>query len=734
MNTVKLEQKKVAADILLRRKNKIVMSAGKHSNTTQAQALAINIASLGYVFSPELMKVLETVSVEKLTALHDRLISQLQKMVGAHVKHKPLFKNFPDDVPAIIDFDKVVEHLNDTINFSRNFKFLGCGHLIYTDQADLTELVNCPICDNPLEEHELFGDKKPKDSEETGMKFRTLHLGKESDLFILFKNLLGSKTSISAQDKEDIAIIFETHKGDIVKHFPDEIAHKETLSFVANLVLTHLDSFEFLAGKIKTSTDVLRIAVAMSNGDVSLATRTKFKKFSKKERRFLLTLLEGSKNILEDMLRYKNEWIRIGEIIHPGSYATRFPASVKAFSMLRDGAKVETFNSKTENLIEKEDVLELSKHLVVRPSEFGRKLDYMLSNVGENNQANIVSLFGKVVSNIPTPVLLQIMSNFFIRNKEDKKIRIILPKGNLAKVKILDDERKPFSDKIVLSVVEQIENTLKERFAKMEPLGKVYVDNNLSTYLIPSSQRSASKALKTIVRGSQITMSDEKYVRMFLYWKEPTGNRTDIDLSAVFYDSDWDMKQQISFTNLQGYDCHHSGDITSAPNGASEFIDINKQAVMERGVRYVVMNVYSFSSQPFVQLPECFAGIMGRNKPKSGEAFDARTVKHKFDLTAESQIAIPLILDLYTNKMIWTDINSASRGRHNMVENNSKTMKRVGQALARMVEFKANLGHLLNLHASARGEVVQTPEEADIVFNEENIPFETERIMSEFLA
>jgi len=732
MNTTVEKQKKITADILLKRKNKIIVSAGNHSNSTQAQALAINIASLGYVFHPELMKVLETLSTQKLSALNERLVPQLSKMVGAHVKHKPLFRNFPEDVPNVIDVDKVIEHLSDTINFSRNFKFLTCGHLVYTDQADLTNMVDCPVCGSELEEHDLFSQKQ-KESGEEGMKFRVLTLGKEGDLFKLFKNLVSSKTSISETDKEDIATILTTHKDVIAEHFPDEIPHKEVLSYVCALVLAQLPSFDFLAGKIKTTTDVLRIAVAMSNGDVSLATPTKFSKFSKKERRFLLTLLEACPNKAEDMVRYKYEWIRIGEIIHPGSYALRFPESLIAFSMLRDGKKIETFNATTEDLISRKMIGKLSKHLAARPSEFGRRLDYMLSNAEESLKSSMVSFFSqKIARNIPTPTLLQIMSNFYIRSKDDKNIRIILPKGNLSKVKILEDNRKTIPTDLALSVIDAIETTLKERFATMDPLGKVYLDKNLSSYLIPANQRSASKALKTIVRGSQVSMSDETYVRMFLYWKEPAGYRTDIDLSAIMFDDEWNMKGQVSFTRLQDLDCHHSGDITSAPNGASEFIDINKSAVMAHGVRYVAMNIYSFTAQPFVELPECFAGIMGRKKPKSGEVYDAKTVKHKFDLTAESQTAIPLILDLYTNKMIWTDINIKTRGYH--VESNTKTMKNVGQALARMVDFKTSLYHLLQLHVAARGELVETPEEAEVVFDEENVPFETERIMSEFLS
>jgi stress response protein SCP2 len=226
-------------------------------------------------------------------------------------------------------------------------------------------------------------------------------------------------------------------------------------------------------------------------------------------------------------------------------------------------------------------------------------------------------------------------------------------------------------------------------------------------------------------------MTDDDVVRMFLYWKEPKGYRTDIDLSAAMYDENWEYKNHISFTNLSAAGCKHSGDIQSAPNGASEFIDIQKNVVINNGIRYVVFNIYSFTKQPFVELPECFAGIMGRQNPKSGEIYEPKTVKQKFDLTSNSSVAIPLIIDLYTNQVIWADL-STNGGR--TIESNSRNTSIICSAISKMSDFKPNLYDLISLHAESRGEVVSSPEKADVVYDRDNIPFEIDMIMSEFLV
>ena len=227
-------------------------------------------------------------------------------------------------------------------------------------------------------------------------------------------------------------------------------------------------------------------------------------------------------------------------------------------------------------------------------------------------------------------------------------------------------------------------------------------------------------------------MTTDNIVRMFIYWKEAAHDRVDIDLSMAMYDENWNLAGHVSFTRLSSEGSVHSGDITSAPNGAAEFIDVNKKVVLKSGARYVVMNIFSWTGQPFVEMPECFAGIMGRNNT-TGEAFEPKTVKQKFDVSSNSTVAIPLILDLKENQMIWTDITSKG-GRHSSIEHNGGQIKLVANALSEFVNFKTNLHDLLALHISARGEVAETPEEADEVFTSENIPFNIERIMSEFLV
>ncbi len=147
------------------------------------------------------------------------------------------------------------------------------------------------------------------------------------------------------------------------------------------------------------------------------------------------------------------------------------------------------------------------------------------------------------------------------------------------------------------------------------------------------------------------------------------------------------------------------------------------------------MNVYSYTMTPLVQLPECFAGVMGRREPKSNQIFEPTTVEHKFDLTADTNFALPLILDLKTNELIWTDIATQNNRRFwNCIEGNSDSVGKIGNVMSQLTKTKYNLYDLLRLHAENRGTLVESPSDADVVFDTTNIPFENDKIVTEYLA
>jgi len=197
----------------------------------------------------------------------------------------------------------------------------------------------------------------------------------------------------------------------------------------------------------------------------------------------------------------------------------------------------------------------------------------------------------------------------------------------------------------------------------------------------------------------------------------------------------WNYIEHISYTNLRSskYRAYHSGDITSAPGGACEFIDIDIPSVIKYGGRYIIMNVLSYTHQKFSDMPECYSGWMMRDRPCSGEIFEPKTVQDKLDLSSESTINVPVILDLVDRKLLWVDLAFNSGGYLNNIESNSSNLQKICKGIIQM--HKPNLYDLFRLHTESRGTKVDSPAAADITFSLDSKinPFTPEVINSQFL-
>ncbi|WP_211373309.1 TerD family protein [Paenibacillus faecis] len=698
--------------IFLRRANKVIVEPGQEANmanTLPKACLATalkNLEALGFTFSHALMRAVLALSKGQFEMFYRELVSDLRVMVGAHVEYKPMYPAFPMQVMQEDDVELYLNAIYHYLTYE-------CPEYPPVDRPTLLDQVNLKVID----------------------------LGSKEEFHLMIRRLIEAKVSISEMDKQDIDSAIEHAEPDeLAAMLPSEIPFKENAAFVAASLMRHDKANLGLIGRyFKTATDVLRLAVAWSDGDVSLAEATRFRKFKRRERRLLLGLLEQCGQITEDMLRYKERWIRLGEILHPSEYKHRFRRCEEAFAILRNNKPFTTFNGSVELAFQYRNMWTLIDLLTQRPGEFARRLDHLVRTAEDPEY--VLLAFGEVVDQVSTPVLLQV-KNHFARRNEPQDLRVFFPKGRVANAFAIPDTLPEIDEAVCREAVRLCEEALVRRFSLLPPLGKVYVDPELKNYHVPFSQRSASKALRTLVRGSRLPMGEGDTIRFFNWWKEgnvdgkPTG-RVDIDLSAVMYDRNWQYVEHISYTNLRSskYRAVHSGDIVSAPQGACEFIDLHIPSIVDYGGRYIVATLHSFTEQPYCDLPECFAGWMMRKKPGSGEIFEPSTVENKIDVTADTQIAIPVIMDLVTRKVIWTDL-SLTRHPHyyNNVEGNQKGMVLMGKAMTSM--RKPDLQDLFSLHAQARGERVDSPDQAGMVFSVKKgvTPYDIEQIMAEYLA
>ncbi|MEY8348077.1 TerD family protein [Bacillus cereus] len=684
------------------KQSKVMLPEGNGSLPAPILASALkNIHSLGFTFSSELLQAIQLLAIEEFLPWYQDLLSLLEERVGSHVTYKPFYPNFPEEV---MDEEESQLYINAIL------------HYWFGIRPDTIKIERPPFA----EKHEL----------------RVLSLGTFSGFLSTIKERIAANSSLSQDYKEDISEVLTNYEY-YYELLPSEFPYHENKAVVLSTLVKYRDvSFNLIAPYIQTCTDVLRLIVAYSEGDVSLATPTKFQRIPRKLRRLFLSCIEKCGDSREDMVRHREMWKRVAKELHPFQYKKRYPKACAAFHVVVNDMRIHTYRSEVEALLNEGDITKAAQVLASRPGEYGRRLDQFLRR---GDIEEILSQYSAIATQISTPVLLQIHSHFQNR-VEQKPMRVFFPKGNIANVFARENTLPLLSENVCGRVVEITEEALCTHFKSLPSLGKVYVDPNLKQYLVPFSQRSASKSLRTLVRGSVERIANGHTLRFFLYWSEgivdgkKTG-RVDIDLSAVLYGDDWNYMTHIDYTALKSnlFQGAHSGDITSAPKGACEFIDLDIQSIRDCGGRYVVMNVFSFTGHLFAELPVCFAGWMLRSKPQSGEIFDPRSVIDRLDLTSNSTISIPIIFDLKENKMIWADIELKQYPMYaNNVDGNEKGIVLMGKALTSLV--KPHLYDLFVLHGKARGILVDEQEDADTVFSvEAETMLQHDIIMSEYM-
>lgn len=547
----------------------------------------------------------------------------------------PIWPNFPDDAMKADLVDLYV------VNF---LNYLTCGEW----QPDFDPTKFCPALDRS---HLPAVKQIPACDEEE-----------------IYRYSVQSITGHSPLSPDEASCVFDTlmHDIDFTSELmdrmkPKHIPCKENLALYVSRIISRPEWREQACFRdFKSSTDVLRLAAAMSDQDVSLSKAPKFRNFKRGERRQLLELLEHTdKN--EGFALHPEEFKRLGERLHPGDYSYIFKEDYEIFTKIRNGVKIETYNSKLQELMKKPVNAELlSAHLMMRPGMFARNLDFALRNCSNEQQMeNVLFRFISVCKSIEPRVLVQLINHFRNRNNS---VQLATGKANGAASKTLDREVEPISDVMCKRVARDIFNQLWQvlRAEDAEPKN-VYIDPECrcNKLIFPDNPRQITSAMRATACGSRTKLPDGNVLRAFLFWKGYDGpdlwDGIDLDLSVVFYG-----EQEAGFVYYgapkdERFDAIHSGDRrSSGPNGAVEYVDFDIKKCLQQGIRYAAIAVNSYSGEKFSEMENAFCGVMVRDG-ETGEQFEPATVKDRFALTTDSEQLVADVIDLLNREVITVD-------------------------------------------------------------------------------
>lgn len=662
------------------RKNLIYLPKTQENNTVLAMTVIAELMKFGFLPSNEAREMLERASSAELIKFHDELISYLKTATGAESDYRPFWKGFPQEV---MEKSEVELWIHQIIHYLSNGNY----------------------------EPNEWTKNRPSAFEQP--QYTIYKAGNSETLQMIFTDLVSANQSLTPQDLADVQWIAENKAFELPKVIP----FKETLCALAAIGLDV---------PVQTVTDVLRIAVGMSGGDVSLPKvpsalvqinawskelitnpareKFRFRKFSRAERKRILGLFEKTNCEASEAILKDQRFIRLGEILHPGEYARQFPKTAAMFDRLRNEKVTSWFGRVNQGF--KESLAEGLKVLSERPGEFMRRVDWLVRTFDKNE---VLREFEKVAKKVSNKVLFEAYAHFE-RRANPLKNRTIMIKGARARTKLPDLEA--LDVETVLAVQKIIKNVLTEKFAKLPPLGTVWIDEELKNVPMPANMRSLSAALRPTIRGQRTAIGNQnaKVIRAFLHWFDERGSE-DIDLTATFLG--FGLCERIGWNGSHNAEIGcYSGDVRHRQGACAEYVDVNVAESLKTGFKYVVLDARNYNGRGLNTVKECAFGYMEREFPEANEVFVPATLANAVRLQSESVTTIVAIIDLETREYIFLDIDQAG------IPVASANFTQILEAIKPYCEPpKFSVYDLLKMHAEARGQIITEREQSETRFD-----------------
>ncbi|MEU5044841.1 hypothetical protein [Streptomyces griseorubiginosus] len=645
------------------------------------------LMSVGFKLSADALRTLSGLSEGTVVDTAVRTLATVRELVGDHVRHNVHFVDFPANVPDTFEFWTrcVTEALED-----RKAR-PGIIAQLRTGVVNLLTLPSYGTYQHTYEEMLAAHDELLAAA---GDRLTVLHPGEplEAEVTALYLALAGSSTPLGEERLADL---------EVLARYCADGPQPETIPVRENRAV--VNAARLKAGSaplLDTVTDVLRLACAVSDGDVSLQQPTRFRTMSRPVRR---TLLAGLDEVvartpakLADVLTHREAFKRLGERLHPHEYP-RWPHAAEVFAVARGEKKAYSFDGRVEALFDAGDVTGAAELLKSAPGKLFRGLDRLLRSAATQEQRDaVVAAVEEVAPEVSGRVVLSVREYLHNRAGETGRKRVFINRGGRAHV--TDDTRQAVPEDERKRLIALLDAETARRLPSPE---RLLVDPDVLGVALPLSGRATAAGLGVLPRGS-VSRVDGELLRFFVYWKQKE-RVTDYDLSALLLDAEYDTVSWLAYTNLRAVEGEHSGDITNAPDGASEFINLRLGNV--RGT-YVVPQVNIFSGEQFEEAEESFFGFMLREGEQKGRPFEPRTVRMKSELRGPGRVALPLAFRRAEDgswHAKWLHLYLKGHPAHNRVEGNQVSVANLLRGIVEREQL--TVGYLTGLMANGGTDV-----------------------------
>lgn len=625
----------------------------KEKHISYIGTLMSNFAYYGYVPSINVYEALNQLSVKELTSFWKDVEPILKSVTAADKKMDKfvVYKNFPKEVLEMSEAQYWVKQI---------FIYFGVP----------TELVT--------------EDKKHRTPLKEQHNLKVLSLADDLTLNNIFSSLV--QNSARWSDKQQTYAKELLFKNNIKYLDMDLFSFKENGVFLINEALKA--KIEGLSINISNATDVLRLASAMSEGDVSLREKTKFKKFKRSERKFLLEKLNNSNNLVEDFGLRKEVFKRLLAGLHPGDY--NFENVNKAYDALYKG-DIKTVNSDIESKIEAKDSTVLSV-IKSRPGDFVRRFHKLYELFGQET----VKAFEEVLPQLKTIQLLK-LDNYLMTINERNQL-IYPPRGNWTKAQFVANQKEKIAAQDLSILHGKISTEIGMRLEKHFPEG-VDLDMNIDKVKLQTNDQK----LATYGRGTEFDIPDNmNYIRTASYWENKGYGTNWFDNGWNFFDQNWQPVGTCCWnhTHEMGDAAVFSGDPVNGnelKGRACQMIDLYLDKLESKGVRYAVWNILAYSHIKFSDATEVLATLQWGDKAQQGKLYEPSRAQMVFPVTGDNLTKYVAYVDVVERKLVYMDANL-----YGNVQSAGSNANYLAEKMPAFVEYLKSLPSVADLFIHAK--------------------------------
>ncbi|HEY0989568.1 MAG TPA: hypothetical protein VGD80_21010 [Kofleriaceae bacterium] len=597
--------------ILISNRRIALPAAGAPPSPATVATLVANIAYFGFALSAEAYAALGRASDAELGAWWRDIEEVLAALTGddKQMASFVVYKNFPAEVLAMDE----VEYWTRQI-----LMYWGLPNELVT-QAE-----------------------KPRERLGEPPEFRVLHLATPTALSEICAGLF----ALPARWIDDQWLDVQFLVGAL-----DRQVELDAIPFVENRI--RLAAYLIERGatpSLTIASDVLRLAAALSGGDISLREPTRLRKLARRERRALLAMLESAKQLDEDVARRREAFKRLLHKLHPGDYRTDCPRVVAVYDKLYTSARIPRFSAELEQRIAARDTgaLEL---LRTRPGELARRLHAMLLAFGPE----AARAFTAVVDRLTTIQLVRLHRYF--STVDGRRWRTFPPRGNWTKLQIVDMPKgRKLPRALRGDLLGAIRGEIARRLAHVGPVA-------LSPKVACVKLQTSDSELAPYGRGTSFPIPPRiRFVRTASYWSTgPTRSNLWFDNGWNFFSAEWKSLGACCWNAAAfGKGAVFSGDPTSSKDlegRACQLIDLYLDELAKAGVAYAVWTVLCYSRIPFSAAKEVFAALQWGEKPQAGKLFEPSRCQLAFPLAGESFTKFVALVDLGRREVVYLDAN-----------------------------------------------------------------------------